>query len=350
MRSIAILLSLVAAVASAQQPDAPTAQPEPTPPPITPAPPSELPPPPPPPSTALPPPAAGPAESPGERAVRYSRFSAGGGGPLLAFTEVLAGVVSGAILGISYDDPDNDKESNAYTGAVIGGLTLGTAAIVYQYFLPVERNEAFLAAGGAATAFLAGISVAADSDMSAREAALVTFLSTQIGVATVLALTYGGGDVSTGDAALVGMVSLYTLALTGLTQGIIDGASSSDTNYVPTLVAPAVGMALGGLLSLALEMDPSRVLKLTLIPLGVGLTMLTLGAALAEGTTVPLTALAGVVTSFALTLLLTSDPGVPTERDSLRRADFQAMPVPVVMAAGRDNSSVAAGPGLFVRF
>jgi hypothetical protein len=349
MRSIALLLSLVATVASAQQPDAPTVQSEPTPPPIAPAPPPTEPPPPPP-ATALPPQATGPAESPRERAVRYSRFSAGGGGPLLAFTEVLAGIVNGAILGVSYDDPDNDKESNAYTGAVIGGLTLGTAATIYQYFVPVERNEAFLAAGGASTAFIAGIAVAADSDMSAREAALVTFLTTQAGIATVLALTYGGGDVSTGDAALVGMVSLYTLALTGLTQGIVDGSSSTRTNYVPTFIAPAVGMALGGLLSLTLEMDPSRVVKLTLVPFGVGLTMLTLGAALAEGTTVPLTSLAGIVTSFALTLLLTSDPGVPTERDTLRRADFEAMPVPIVLAAGRDNSSVAAGPGLFVRF
>jgi hypothetical protein len=109
-------------------------------------------------------------------------------------------------------------------------------------------------------------------------------------------------------------------------------------------------MALGGLLTMPLEMDSSRVLKLTLVPLGVGSAMLSLGAILADGTTVPLTALAGIITSFALTFLLTSDPGMATERETLRRADFQAMPVPVVMAAGRDKSALAAGPGLFGRF
>jgi hypothetical protein len=92
------------------------------------------------------------------------------------------------------------------------------------------------------------------------------------------------------------------------------------------------------------------VAKLTLVPLGVGASMYVLGTALGSGTTVPLTTMAGIVTSFALTVLLTSDPGVPTERDSVRRADFQAIPVPVVMATGRDKSSLAAGPGLFVRF
>src|SRR5689334_4494789 len=93
MRSIAILLSLVATVASAQQPDAPTAPPPP--PPLAPAP-TE---PPPPPRAG----ATGPSESPGERAIRYSRFSAGPGGSLLAFTEVVSGIVTGAMLGHSYD-------------------------------------------------------------------------------------------------------------------------------------------------------------------------------------------------------------------------------------------------------
>jgi hypothetical protein len=346
MRSIAILLSLVATVAGAQQPDAPTVAPEP-------APPSMTPPPPPPPMTAAPAPASvGPAESAGQRAVRYSRFSAGPGGALLTFTSVISGIVSGALIGNSYgtDDSGNSRRSNAYTGAVIGGLTLGTAATLYQYYVPVERNEAFLAAGAAATSFMAGVAIAVDSGMSSRGTGLLSFAATQAGVITVLAFTQGAGDVSTGDAALVGMVSLYALTLTGLTQMIIDRSSGGHNNYMATLVAPAVGMALGGLLTLPLEMDASRLVKLTLVPLGVGSTMLFLGSSLSDGTTVPLTALAGVVTSFALTFLLTSDPGEPTERDSLRRADFQVMPVPVVLAAGRDKSSVAAGPGLFMRF
>jgi hypothetical protein len=352
MRSIAILLGLVAAVASAQQPAPSSAQPEPTPPPVTPAP-SEPPLPPPPPTAPAPEPATGPAEPAGERAVRYSRFSAGPGGPLLAFTEVISGLVSGGVLGDTYDDErgsDRGRGSSAYTGAMIGGLTLGTIATLYQYFVPVERNESFLVSGAAATGFIAGLALAASSDMSPRGRVLLSFATTQAGVASVLALTYGGGDVSTGDAALVGMTALYAFTLTGLTQILVDRSSGGDTSYVPTFVAPAVGMALGGLLAIPLELDASRVVKLTLLPIGVGLTMFWLGATLADGATVPLTAMAGIVTSFALTLLLTSDPGVPTEKDGLRRAGLQAVPVPVVMAAGRDNSSLAAGPGLLMRF
>jgi hypothetical protein len=282
--------------------------------------------------------------------VRYSRFSAGPGGSLLAFTEVISGVVSGAILGNSFDTNDDDRSNNGYTGAVVGGLTLGTIATMYQYFVPVERNESLLVAGAATAGFVAGLAVSANGDFTARKTGWLTLASTQAGIISVLALSHGGGDVSTGDAALVGMVSLYALTLTGLTQGIMDGAGSGDVNYTPTFIAPAAGMALGALLTLPLEMDPARVVKLTLVPLGVGSSMLFLGSILAEGTTVPLTALAGIVTSFALTFLLTSDPGIPTEREGLRRADFQAMPVPVVLAAGRDNKSVAGGAGLFVRF
>jgi len=284
--------------------------------------------------------------------VRYSRFSAGPGGPLLAFTEVMSGVVSGALIGASYDEdnPGNERRNNAYTGAVVAGLTLGTGATLYQYYNAVERNESLLAAGAATSGFIAGLAIADQAEMSSRGAAWTSLAATQAGIITVLAVTNGGGDVSTGDAALVGMVSLYAFTLTGLTQGIMDASASGGTEWAYTFLAPAVGMGLGGLLTMPLEMDSARVLKLTLVPLGVGSIMLSLGAILADGTTVPLTALAGIITSFALTFLLTSDPGMETEREGLRRADFQAMPVPVVMAAGRDKSSLAAGPGLLVRF
>ncbi|MDY7226210.1 hypothetical protein [Hyalangium rubrum] len=358
MRSFAVLLSLVATVASAQQPRAPATPPpsaeaapaEPTPPPLSPA--QADPSAPPLPPAATPPPAIGPAESTGERAVRYSRFSAGPGGPLLAFTQVISGIVSGAMIGSTYNDENSDEGRNhGYTGAMLGGLTLGTIGTLYQYAVPVERNESFLVAGAATTGFIAGIGLANSDDASDRARGWMGLAATQVGIVSVLAITQGGGDVSNGDAALVGMTSLYAFTLTLLTQSIMEESGSGDTDFTPTLLAPAIGMALGGLLALPLELEASRVVKLTLLPLGVGLGMLWLGSALADGTTVPLTAIAGIATTFALTVLLTSDPGVPTEKDSPRRvSSVQAMPVPVVMAAGRDNSSLAAGPGLFMRF
>lgn len=222
--------------------------------------------------------------------------------------------------------------------------------MLYQYYVPVERNESFLVAGAATTGFITGTTLVALTDAAPVPGALLMFGTMEAGIISVLALTHGGGDVSNGDAVLVGMSSLYALALTGLTQGLIHETSSREQNFYPTLMAPAVGMAVGGLLAMTLELDALRLTRLTLIPLGVSMTLLGLGAAFADGITVPLSSMAGLVTSFALTLLLTSDPDVPTRQEGLRSADFQVMPVPMVMTAGRDNSSLAAGPGLFVRF
>ncbi|MDC0706949.1 hypothetical protein POL68_00535 [Stigmatella sp. ncwal1] len=352
MKSIALFSFLVSALAGAQQPDTPTAiSPPPPPPAITSTPDESLPPPSPPPLVPPVPRAVGPAESPGARTVRYSRYSAGPGGPLLAFTEVISGIVSGAMIGATYDgDSEDDKDTKSFTGAMLGGLALGTAGTLYQYFVPVERNESFLVAGGAITGFIAGVAIANSEDLSRRDRGLLSLVATQAGVISVLAATAGGKDVSSGDTALVGMTSLYAFTLTALVQNIYDQETSGDISYLPTALAPALGMALGGLLTLPLELESSRVFQLTLVPLGVGSAMLWLGSSLADGTTVPVTALAGIVASFGLTLLLTSDPGVPVEKDSLRHADFRAMPVPVVMAAGRNNGSLAAGPGLLVLF
>ncbi|WP_041791965.1 hypothetical protein [Stigmatella aurantiaca] len=352
MKSIALFSFLVSALAGAQQPDTPTAISPPPPPSATTSAPEEpLPPPSAPPLVQPAPPAVGPAESSGARTVRYSRYSAGPGGLMLAFTEVISGIVSGSMIGATdNDDSSDEKDTKSFTTAMLGGLTLGTAGTLYQYFVPVERNESFLIAGGAITGFAAGIAIANSEDLSSKDRGLLSLVTTQAGVISVLAATTGGGDVSSGDTALVGMTSLYALTLTALVQNIHDRQSPGDISYLPTALAPAFGMALGGLLTLPLELEPSRVFQLTLLPLGVGSAMLWLGSSLADGTTVPVTALAGIVATFGLTLLLTSDPGVPVERDNLRRASFQAMPVPVVMAAGRDNGSLAAGPGLFVLF
>jgi hypothetical protein len=286
----------------------------------------------------------GPAEPAATRALRYSRASAGPGGALLAFTEVLGGLVTGGMLGYGYDGG-----SGAYTGAVVAGLTLGTAAIVYQYFVPVERRESLLIAGGSVVGFIAGVGMGNELGLSLRERGWLTLALTQVGILGTLLATAGDGDVSGADTALVGMTSLYALVLTGLAQSVLAG-NAEDYNLTPTFLAPALGFVVGSVLTRSLELDTGRVLKLTLVPLGVGLVLRYLGTAFADGPGVKLTALAGIAASFALTALLTSDPGVPTERDSRQRAGVQAVPVPVVMTAGRYQESLAAGPGLLLSF
>ncbi|HYH96426.1 hypothetical protein [Hyalangium sp.] len=182
----------------------------------------------------------------------------GSGGRLFGITQGLVGVIGGAMVGFTSDYEEGAEEQTAesatYMGAVVGGLTLGTAGVLYQYFIPVERNESFLVAGAATTGFIAGVTLVALTDAPPVGGSLLMFGVMEAGIVSVLALTYGSGDVSNGDAALVGMSALYALALTGLAQGIVSESSSQKVNFAPTLLAPTVGMAVGGLLAMALEL------------------------------------------------------------------------------------------------
>jgi hypothetical protein len=301
------------------------------------------------PATPEPPPGyQGPAESASARALRYSRFSAGAGGPLLIFTEVLSGLVTGAMVGRA-----SGADNGAYVGAVLTSLTLATGAAIYQYYVPVERMETLLAAGGAATGFLAGFGFSLEQDSSDRSRAITTLLTTQAGVIAVLAATAGGGDVSAGDASLVGMSSLYAFALTALVQSATKLANPQrDLNLTPSLLAPAIGMGIGGLLTLSLELSSERVFKLTVIPMGVGATLMLVGTMLANGPAVPLTSLGGVVATFVITWLATAEPipGAPPTRRELQPQLENLVPVPVVVSAGRRGESLGAGPGLLLRF
>jgi len=302
-----------------------------------------------PPASPAPPGYQGPVESASARALRYSRFSAGAGGPLLIFTEVLSGLVTGAMVGSA-----SGADNGAYVGAVLTSLTLATGAAVYQYYVPVERMEALLAAGGATTGFIAGLGYSVEQDASTRSRAITTLLTTQAGVIAVLAATAGAGDVSAGDAALVGMSSAYAFALTALVQASTKAANPDrNLNLTPTLLAPAIGMAVGGLLTLPLELSAERVIKLTLLPMGVGATLLLVGTALADGPAVPLTAMGGVVATFVITWLATTEPipgAPPTRREMQPQLENNLLPVPVVMSAGRRGESLGAGPGLLLRW
>ncbi|MBM7112088.1 hypothetical protein [Archangium primigenium] len=303
------------------------------------------------------PPSQGPVETPGERAERYSRysrFSSGEGGLLLIFTELISGTVTGSFYGHALG-----KTNGAYVGGVVTGLTLGTAAALYQYYVPVERNEAALAATGAALGFLAGFGYGTQAKLSDKSRAVTTLLTTQLGIIGVLAATSSVGDVSDGDTSLVAMSALYAFVLTGLTQATFYLADDDRgrINLAPSLVAPLVGMGIGGLLAVPFELRPSRVFKLTAVPLGVGAILLVVGTALADGPAVPLTAMGGVVASFVITALATADdytdyPPSRTGRRlrSQRGQAFKAMPVPVFMRAGERGDSLTAGPGMLLRF
>jgi hypothetical protein len=291
-------------------------------------------------------------ETASERADRYSRFSSGSGGMLLVFTELISGLTTGALLGHTVE-----SENGAYVGGVLGALSLGTAAAVYQYYVPVERNESLLSAGGAALGFLAGFGYGSEHGLGSRDRAIAALLTTQAGIIGVLAATAGPGDVSDGDASLVGMTALYAFVFTGLIQSTValGDEGEEDTDLSPTLIAPALGMALGGALAIPFELSANRVFKLTALPLGVGAALLLAGTALANGPAVPLSAMGGIAATFVITLLATDEPPTPYPPSEPRRRlrspeAFQAAPVPVLMRSGKRGESLTAGPGLLLRF
>ncbi len=338
MRCTLPLLFLISTVAGASPLGSFSAQGEP---PGASAPPDE-------PDWARPPPSTGPVESAGERAQRYSRFSAGPGGATVAFTEVMLGLAGGALLGASFD-PEGET-TNAYTGAMIGGLALGTAGVFYQYFLPVKRGEAILSMSASLLGFMAGIAVSNGNDFSDRERAVAALVSSQAGLFAVLLLTSGGEDVSGADLGLMSMTSLYAFLVTGLIEFIRDAESSRGYNFSPVLLAPAVGLALGGLLSVPLELSAPSLLAMTTLPLLTSGMSIALAAPLAGRATAGRVVLTTLSATFMLTALVTVLTYEPPQATSAPFSAVHLSPMPVLIPAGRDQRSLAAGPGLFMRF
>jgi hypothetical protein len=339
MRPLLLLACLVAATASARPPGsiAPRGEEPSTPT----APPDE-------PAWARPPPGTGPAEPAGTRALRYSRFSAGPGGPMIAVTEVLLGLAGGAMLGASYDTAE--QNNNAYTGAMMGGLLLGTAGTLYQYFLPVGRRESLLAVTASLSGLAGGLAVANARDLSDRERALMGFMASQAGLLATLLLTSGGEDVSGSDVGLISMSALYAFLVTGLVEFIRDAESPRGYNFAPVLLAPAVGMAMGGLLAIPLELGTGSLLALTLIPLVTSGMAVALAAPLSGNATTGRVVLTTLSATFVLTALVTTFTYEPPPKERPTASTLRLSPVPVVLAAGRRGSALAAGPGLRLQF
>jgi hypothetical protein len=382
MRAIVVLLCLASAVANAQPPEAPTAPADPplTPPPMTSAPREERPkskapshpedefvtpsftPAPAAPPPAAPPPAApsppawtppaarstGPAESPAERAVRYSRFSAGSGGPALVVTEVLLGLTGGAFLGSTYDA--EGKTSNLYTGAMLGGLTLGTGSILYQYFQRVERDESLLATLTSLSGLAGGIGFANAHHFGDRDRIILSLATSQVGLFAALLLSAGGLDISSADVGLMSITSFYSVLIASLIEFINDARNSTrGYNFAPMLMAPAIGMAIGGLLSIPLEMNGVAFALVTTVPLVASGFAIALAAPLSNNATTGKAVLITLTSSLGVTALITALTAEPPKQRASAGAP-RLTPTPVVLAAGRRNTGLAVGPGVAIQF
>ncbi|WP_224240156.1 hypothetical protein [Hyalangium gracile] len=296
-----------------------------------------------------PPPSTGPAESPGERAARYSRFSAGPGGPAVVVTEVILGLVGGSVLGSAYDT--EGKTNNFYTGAMIGGLTLGTAGILYQYFLPVERSEALFATLLSLSSMVGGIGFANSNDLSDRDRAILSLACSQVGLFATLALTSGGQGFSGADMGLISLTAFYSSLIAGLIEFINDAENSGrGYNFAPMLMAPTIGMVVGGLLSIPLELNGLGFALISSVPLMASGMAIALSAPLSGNATTGRVVLITLTSSLGLTALITALTSNVPPPQRASASGPRLTPVPVVLAAGRHNTGLAVGPGMSIQF
>ena len=252
------------------------------------------------------------------------------------------------MLGGAYDT--DGKNSNAYSGAMISGLALGTAGTLYQYFVPVQRRESMLAATASVVGMMGGIAVANGNGMNDRDRALLALVTSQAGMFATLLLTAGGEDVSGEDLGLMTVTSSYAFLFTGLLEFISHAETRRGYNFAPVLLAPAVGLALGGLLAIPLELSAGRLLLISLVPLIPAGMALTLAAPLSGNATTGRVVLTTLSASFVLTALVAVFTYEPPAKERTSTSAVRLTPVPVVLAAGRDNRSIAAGPGVFASF
>jgi hypothetical protein len=337
MRALLLLTYLLSTVAGASQLERAVAQAEPPPA----ASPDE-------PEWARPPPGTGPAESAGTRAQRYSRFSAGPAGPSIAVAEVLLGVAGGAILGNAFDT--EGKTNHLYTGAMLGGLMLGTGGIVYQYFFPVERRESLLATTAALAGLAGGIAYANNQGLNDQGRAMLALITSQAGMFTSLLITSGGRDLSGADYWLISITAVYATLFASLIELIHDAENPGGYNFAPMLMAPAIGMALGGLLAIPIEMNGVGIAILSSAPIVVSGMAFGMAAALSGNATTGKVGLVALSASFVVSAMAIAFTYAPPPQERAFASTVQIAPVPVVLAAGRGNTGLAAGPGLWIQF
>ncbi len=267
------------------------------------------------------------------------------GGGYLVGAEVLAGVVTGALLGGSYGADNAGAREGIYYGSIGGGLLLGSAAAVYQHFVPVHRGEAVLAGLGGVAGGLAGFGMGLALKLPAGPSLpWAVTLGTQVGMIAPLLLTAGGGSVSAGDVWLVTMGMVYATVVATVASTL--WAAQPDAAFVA--LAPSLGFAVGAGLAAAVETTPGRVLGVGSLSLGVGLTTYYLGYLATKGD-LKVAAAAGLIglggtLGTALLLTLLSPPSEPARATEKRAPPPSVLPTPMLL-----SSRGALVPGLGLR-
>jgi hypothetical protein len=163
-------------------------------------------------------------------------------------------------------------------------------------------------------------------------------------------LTSGGKDLSGADYGLISLTSFYATVFASLVEFVNDAENPGGYNFAPMLMAPAIGMAVGGLLAIPLELNGVSFAILWPTPLVLGGMAFGLAAPLSNNATtgrVGLIALSGGFVIAAMSLAFTYSP---PPQEQVASSAPRIVPMPVLLAAGRDNRGLAVGPGLFAQF
>ncbi|MGQ0507652.1 MAG: hypothetical protein ACT4TC_20305 [Myxococcaceae bacterium] len=263
------------------------------------------------------------------------------GGVVLVSTEVLAGLVTGGLIGSGSAAPTwREKNESIYFGSIGAGLLLGTAAGVYQHFVPVHTTEGWLTSVGAIAGAFAGYSVADGFRLAPGPATMWSIaVGTQVGVILPLALTAGGGALSGSDFWTITLGALHGTIITMMACGIATGRLDSAPSLLS--LSPALGMGLGAALAAAFETRVGKVLLMGLPPLGIAWTGFLMGYAVTKENVrlASVTGLLGLAISMTFFALLA--PSDTPERGPERVSLPNWMPIPTVVVSPLGR----AGPG-----
>ncbi|MBL8918422.1 MAG: hypothetical protein JNJ54_06145 [Myxococcaceae bacterium] len=280
---------------------------------------------------------------------RFSLLSAGRGGPLFAFSQIVDGLVVGAAIGASITSSPSSPLAlslGAYLGALAGGVGLGGLGVLLQYFQPIGLVAAGAATLGLGVGALSGLGVALllegfVSGLPAVLPGVLALAGSQIGALVPLALLWTAEDLDPSELAMMAAASLWLTAAVGLVN-----LSIGRPLVAPALlIAPAVGMAAGGLVAALTRVSSGEVFRYTALPLGVGAATFFIGGLLGGS---PQIAAIASLSMIALTVLTTGLVSFATTAPA--PAEVTLLPTISVLPAGRASEGVAVGPAALVRF
>lgn len=275
---------------------------------------------------------------------RFSAFSAGRGGALFAFAEGVDGLVLGGVIGAAITSGWRSPLAGAqgvYLGALAGGLTLGALGSLLQYVQPIGLVAAGATSLGLLVGALGGFGVASllPGAGVAVVPGLLAVIGSQVGGLVPLALLWTAEDLDPADLAMMGAAALSAFVLTGL----VNLATGRPLVPAALLLAPAIGMAIGGLLAAVTTVPMAAIFRTVGLPLGAALALFALGSGVFESVQVgSAVALAGAAITLGITAL------VSFATAPVRPHEVSLAPT-LVLLPGR-GSELSVGPGAVVTF